>query len=326
MSGNRDDVVGILGYGARQEGRQIHSLPVLGRPEDLGEVIKTLAVQGIAVKRVIVLMRSEELSEVARAAMCSAAAEHSIRVEFIAEKLGFSEQDADADLRNEPSSNVAMSTVRAVEGLNRRPYFAVKRMLDILGALTLSVVAVPLAVVIALIVALDVGMPIFFSQRRPGMNGRPFWLYKFRTMGCAYDPSGRKLGDDERVSAVGRFLRRTRLDEIPQLYNILIGDMSFVGPRPLLPIDQSPGSEARLLVRPGLTGLAQVAGGREVSALDKAALDISYIRSASFTTDVKVVTQTVPLVLFGDRSNPQAISDAWRDIGPLMDFGSQPKP
>lgn len=328
MGGGRDDVVGILGYGARQERRQIHSLPVLGRPEDVNEVMKSLAVQGIAVKRIIVLMKLEELSELARNALCTVTEQGNVKVEFIAEKLGFAALEAPwLEKPSETSMSAATNdSIRAVEGLNRRPYFAVKRLFDVLGALTLSVVTLPLALTVALIAAVDVGIPILFWQRRPGKNGRPFWLCKFRTMGRAYDPSGRKLSDEERVSAVGHFLRRTRLDEIPQLYNILIGDMSFVGPRPLLAIDQSPGYEARLLVRPGLTGLAQVAGGREISSLDKAALDICYIRNASFTTDLKVVTRTVPLVLFGDRTNQKAISDAWQDIGPLKDLGSEAKP
>ncbi|MDH4981077.1 sugar transferase [Hyphomicrobium sp. D-2] len=328
MSNRRDDVVGILGYGLRQEGRQIHSLPVLGRPEDVTEVVKDLGIQGIAVKRIIVLMRLEELSDLARKALGAVADESNVRVEFIAEKLGFTEFEGPGGEKSSSASTqgTTNNSIRAVEGFNRRPYFVVKRLFDVMGALALSVVALPLALIIALSVALDVGLPVLFWQRRPGKNGRPFWLCKFRTMGRAYDPSGRKLGDEERVSFIGHFLRRTRLDEIPQLYNILIGDMSFVGPRPLLPIDQSPGYEARLLVRPGLTGLAQVAGGREISALDKAALDICYIRNASFTTDLKVVTRTVPLVLFGDRTNQEAISDAWRDIGPLSDCGSQPKP
>ncbi len=144
----------------------------------------------------------------------------------------------------------------------------------------------PLFIVLGLVVAVDVGLPTVFWQQRPGVRGRPFKLYKFRTMRGAHDQSGARIADAERLSAIGRFLRRTRLDELPQLYNILIGDMSFVGPRPLLPVDGASKFPARLLVPPGLTGWAQVKGGREISAHDKAVLDIWYLRHASLWLDI----------------------------------------
>ena len=109
-------------------------------------------------------------------------------------------------------------------------------------------------------------------------------------------------------------MRRTRLDELPQLFNILRGDMSFVGPRPLLPRDQSDTDRARLLVRPGLTGWAQVVGGRGISADDKAALDVWYVQNASLLLDVSILLRTVPIVLFGERISPVLIERAWHDL------------
>ena len=133
-------------------------------------------------------------------------------------------------------------------------------------------------------------------------------------MAAPYDVDGRKLSDDERVSRIGIFLRRTRLDELPQLINILRGDMSFVGPRPLLPRDQDNAYRARLLVRPGLTGWAQVVGGRAISAEDKAALDIWYVRNASLALDAKILVKTVPLVIFGETISRKLIENAWADL------------
>jgi lipopolysaccharide/colanic/teichoic acid biosynthesis glycosyltransferase len=122
------------------------------------------------------------------------------------------------------------------------------------------------------------------------------------------------LLDHERLSPVGELLRRTRLDELPQLFNILRGDMSFIGPRPLLPRDQDVSHRARLLVRPGLTGWAQVVGGRAISANDKAALDVWYVKHASLWLDFKVVLKTIPIVLFGETISRHQIESAWSDL------------
>jgi hypothetical protein len=122
-------------------------------------------------------------------------------------------------------------------------------------------------------------------------------------MAAAYDRRDRRIPDEKRSSAIGRFLRRTRFDELPQLYNILVGEMSFVGPRPLLPEDQPDGDMTRLLVRPGLTGWAQINGGRDLSVKDKTALDVWYVKNASLWLDVKILLQTV--VRFGRVERPE---------------------
>src|SRR5258708_22945977 len=133
-------------------------------------------------------------------------------------------------------------------------------------------------------------------------------------MGAAHGPDGRPLPDAARTSRVGNVLRRTRLDEFPQLFNILRGDMSFVGPRPLLPCDQPKACGVRVLVRPGLTGWAQVVGGRDISPEDKAALDVWYVRHASLVLDLKIAARTIPMVLFGERISESLIERAWRDL------------
>jgi lipopolysaccharide/colanic/teichoic acid biosynthesis glycosyltransferase len=116
------------------------------------------------------------------------------------------------------------------------------------------------------------------------------------------------------MSKAGKFMRRTRLDELPQLINIIRGDMSFVGPRPLLPQDQPKACAARLLVRPGLTGWAQVIGGRDISPEDKAALDYWYVRKASLLLDLGIIARTVPIILFGERISESLIERARREL------------
>ena len=134
-------------------------------------------------------------------------------------------------------------------------------------------------------------------------------------MAAAHDEHGERLADEERLTAIGSFLRRTRLDELPQLFNIFVGEMSFVGPRPLLPVDQPEGDFTRLLVRPGLTGWAQVHGGREISVAEKAALDGWYIKHASLGLDVRILLQTAIMLVRGEVRNEGAIEKARLDLG-----------
>jgi lipopolysaccharide/colanic/teichoic acid biosynthesis glycosyltransferase len=134
-------------------------------------------------------------------------------------------------------------------------------------------------------------------------------------MRSPHDKHLKRIPDDQRSSVVGRILRHTRLDELPQLYNVLIGDMSFVGPRPLLPRDQSPDFAARLSTRPGITGWAQVNGGRIILPTDKWILDMWYVQNMSFVLDLKILFGTVKMVIFGDRLNAEAVNQARSDLG-----------
>lgn len=121
-------------------------------------------------------------------------------------------------------------------------------------------------------------------------------------------------GDQERTSRIGAVIRGLRLDELPQLFAILVGQMSFIGPRPLLPADQSHAYRCRLLIRPGLTGWAQVSGGRALSPLNKAALDLWYIQNASLALDMKILFKTVVVLLVGERYHGRTIAEAWKDL------------
>lgn len=176
----------------------------------------------------------------------------------------------------------------------------IKRMLDFLLSFCALAVLSPLILVLMLVGAVAMKGNPFFTQERPGKNERIFKLIKFRTMTCEKDKSGNFLPDDVRLTKYGRFLRRTSLDELPELMNILIGDMSVVGPRPLLVQYLSLYNQRqkhRHDVRPGLTGLAQVKGRNGISFEERFEFDLLYIQNISFLNDARVILDTVKIVL-----------------------------
>lgn len=170
-----------------------------------------------------------------------------------------------------------------------------KRAIDVVVAALGLIVLSPLFALIAWRVRRDVGSPVLFRQVRPGLHGQPFTMIKFRTMRDAEGPDGQQLSDGERLTEFGRFLRRTSLDELPELWNVLRGEMSLVGPRPLLLeyLDlYTPEQARRHEVRPGITGWAQVNGRNAISWEEKFALDVWYVDNQSFGLDLKVLLAT----------------------------------
>ncbi len=323
LSNGTIHVAGILSPIERHVGRFVLSTKVLGVPEDIRDVLANLDVHGIHVGRVVITTPFDQLSEAARQTLLEIGSTTDVRLDFFAERLAFDPQtrhiEAMAQSRSSPEATGPFAVDNAeIDKLLHRPYWQLKRVVDAAVALVLIICLLPLSLLVALVVALDVGLPVLFVQQRPGRRGVRFNLYKFRTMGPSHDRDGVKVAEEARVSPIGAFLRRTRLDELPQLYNILVGDMSFVGPRPLVTREQSSDTLARLLVRPGLTGWAQVRGGRVVSVADKTALDLWYVRHASLRLDLRILVATVPMVLFGERVDRGAVRLAWRD---LRNFG-----
>jgi undecaprenyl phosphate N,N'-diacetylbacillosamine 1-phosphate transferase len=173
-----------------------------------------------------------------------------------------------------------------------------KRGLDIFVSVSSLIILSPVLVAIWLSIRLSGKGPAIFKQKRAGENGKPFIFYKFRTMKVDADPFGSspKSGKDPRLTRVGKFLREYSLDELPQFYNILKGDMSVVGPRPLYLAQISEWNERqkqRLRVKPGLTGLAQIHGRGGLTREEKLELDVKYVETASFVTDIKIILSTI---------------------------------
>ncbi|AIZ46667.1 hypothetical protein QR90_12680 [Deinococcus radiopugnans] len=174
-----------------------------------------------------------------------------------------------------------------------------KRIVDALVSGAGLIVLSPVLLVTAGAVARYLGRPILFSQKRPGLHGQPFTMYKFRTMRDAVDSHGQPLPDSERLTPLGRFLRASSLDELPEFFNVLRGDMSLVGPRPLLMeyLDRyTPQQARRHEVRPGITGWAQVNGRNAISWEEKFALDVWYVDNRSLALDFKILWMTVQKV------------------------------
>jgi len=320
LASARIKVAGLLGRNERHVGRLVGKHNVLGLPEQIEQVIGDLELHGVMVDQIVVTQLFSSLSPDAREALLRIEKIGSIKLQFLAERLGLEPktdklpgENMDVDKYAKQQLKLTISPEQ-IELLAKRPYWKIKRCIDFFGATILIVVLAPLILLVGILVAINIGLPVAFWQQRPGLGGRPFRLYKFRTMATEHASDGRKLSDDERTSSLGNFLRRTRLDELPQLFNILFGHMAFIGPRPLLPRDQSEAHRSRLLVRPGLTGWAQVIGGRTISPEDKAVLDVWYIQNTSLLRDLEIVGRTVPLVLFGERTYEALIERAWRDL------------
>lgn len=184
--------------------------------------------------------------------------------------------------------------------LRKNAMLVVKRMIDILLASVGLIVLLPVFIALAVAIRLRMGSPVLFSQLRPGKNGVPFKIYKFRTMHDYRDENGDLLPDEKRVTQLGVFLRSTSLDELPELFNVVKGDMSLVGPRPLLMqyLERyTPEQARRHEVRPGITGWAQVNGRNAITWEEKFALDLWYIDNWSIWLDFKIILRTIWLAL-----------------------------
>lgn len=182
----------------------------------------------------------------------------------------------------------------------------IKRPMDFILSLTALIILSPVLLIVALLVRVKLGSPILFKQKRPGLNEKIFMMYKFRTMTDERDANGELLPDGVRLAKFGRFLRSTSLDELPELFNILKGDMSIIGPRPLL-VQYLPlyneHQKRRHDVRPGLSGLAQISGRNAISWEDKFNLDVEYVDNVSLVGDWKIIFLTIKKVFVREGIN-----------------------
>ncbi|MGM0828895.1 MAG: sugar transferase [Bacillota bacterium] len=194
------------------------------------------------------------------------------------------------------------------DSLSSATYLMVRRLFDIVLAIAGLVVAFPLLVIFSIAIKLDTKGTVFYRQERVGVKGKYFKLLKLRTMEMDAEKDGPRwaVTNDPRVTRIGRYLRKTRIDELPQLINVLKGDMSIIGPRPERPIfteifnQKTPGFIKRLAIKPGLTGWAQVNGGYDITPEEKLAYDLEYIRKRSFFLDVKILLLTFKVVMTGE--------------------------
>lgn len=269
-------------------GRSIVGVPITGPIEDLDTIIREFRIHGISIDSV-------KIPEVGRLALsgsdclrakCDA---EGVRADFLPSPLALQ-----ADPDQPPPTEPDLQWPSAARYLRR------KRQLDVAASVGLMVLLAPLFVVIGLLVLCNLGRPVLFWQHRIGYMGKKFSLLKFRTYSAPYDRAGKAVEGATRLGRLGAFLRKSRLDEMPQLYNVLTGDMSLVGPRPLLSCDQPPDPRQRLMVRPGITGWAQIHGGTRLSPAEKSALDAWYIRNASFALDSRILWKSLGVVLRGD--------------------------
>lgn len=188
-------------------------------------------------------------------------------------------------------------------------YKLYKRLIDIVGSIIGLFIGLPLILIFGLLIKLEDRGPIFYKQERLGLNEKNFYVYKLRSMRTDAEKNGGAQWaqkNDPRITKVGSFIRKTRIDEIPQLFNILVGDMSIIGPRPERPeltyiFDKEiPGFRQRLIVKPGLTGLAQVNGGYDISPKEKLIWDAEYINNRSIFLDIKIILLTIKVIFTGD--------------------------
>ena len=192
----------------------------------------------------------------------------------------------------------------------------IKRAIDVFISIIVLAFLGWVYVILAVIVAINLGTPIFFTQERPGKNGKIFKLYKFRSMSNAKDKTGNLLSDKDRLNKFGRILRSTSLDELPELFNILKGDMSLIGPRPLLVSYLEHYNEfenRRHEVRPGLTGLAQVSGRNAATWKERFQKDVEYVDNISFVLDIKIFFLTIKKVFIREGIE-------YRDTGTINDY------
>ncbi len=294
-------VVAALDGRASTMGRKISGVKIVGNAADIDEIVQEYLVHGVAIDEVW-LSDSAPLSPELTSYVESRCAARDLVFLKISEALNLQPQLSPPVFEEEAAHEVG-------------EYFEVKRIIDIIGASALLAALLPITAIVAALTYFDVGAPVLFWQQRVGRHGRKFLLYKFRTYHAPFDKMGRRIPDDERLSKIGRFIRAIRMDEIPQLYSVLVGDMSLIGPRPLLPHDQPKDPRTRLLVRPGITGWAQINGGTAIGPEEKDALDIWYIRHASLALDMRIVFSTFLVALTGEKQNHSMVQNAvrWRE-------------
>jgi lipopolysaccharide/colanic/teichoic acid biosynthesis glycosyltransferase len=295
-----EPVIAVLDQNAKMIGRAIAGVHVLGAPHDLDAIISEFAIHGVGTDRVLIAGEEDFLSPAVLQEIRRICKKRQVDLSFLPQMIGATERKlTDVAVTSQPvpkTPSVALPS-----------FFREKRWIDVVGSLVLIVLLFPIFMVAGVLVLLDVGRPILFWQERLGWKGRSFLIYKFRTLRAPFDSEATLAG--RRPSAIGRFLRATRIDELPQLLNVLLGDMSLIGPRPLLPEDQPSNTSLRLSVCPGISGWAQVNGAKLVTKEEKEKLDEWYVRNASLWVDLRITLMSIKVILKGRVSSQEVLAD-----------------
>jgi lipopolysaccharide/colanic/teichoic acid biosynthesis glycosyltransferase len=294
-------IVAVLDHTNRFVGRAICGVPVVSLVQHLEPVIEEFAVHGVRTDRVIIGGNDDLLSEKMLSDVRRVCGQRDIALDFVPELVG---------LQHLQKPFVAPALIQKQSSAALPPYYRIKRLIDFFAALAAIITLSPLFLMCSVLVLFAFGSPAIFWQQRVGRYGRSFLLYKFRTLRAPFDWHGHPVPAHRRISALGILLRDTHLDELPQLFNVLVGDMSLVGPRPLLPHDQPTNASQRLSVRPGITGWAQINGGNLVTMDEKGALDDWYVRHISLWLDLRIALLTLRFLFTGERRSKNAISEA----------------
>ncbi|MEO1016707.1 MAG: sugar transferase [Pseudomonadota bacterium] len=280
--------------------RSIANVPILGTLADFDRVAAKLRIQGMPPATLIITRPHHELGYGTVNALIEKAAAADIPTVELPDLMRF-KGEAPNPLEAQLPTTVAV-------------YPRFKRLFDIVVSVGVLLITAPLLVIAAIAVALFIQRPVLFVQSRPGLAGHHFKLLKLRTMRDPVAADGSHLTDEERTPLAGRLLRRARLDELPQFWNVLMGDMAIIGPRPLLAadLDAMPDKgQARCRNRPGITGWAQINGGHQLTPEEKLVLDHYYSEHASMRLDAKIVWRTIMMMLFGEKRDDKAINAAY---------------
>ena len=307
MASSARRVVAILDDREKFVGRRLAGHTVVGRTADLADMIRNFELHGIQIDRIVLAKPSDELSSQVRQVLEDAAHLKHISIESLEQHIF---GGAAALPAKKPRAVPRLLLPPESQAILARPYWRKKRAAELALALVLAILTAPLMVIIAGVVAVNLGSPVLFWQQRIGRLRSNILIKKFRTLAAPAHAGETRAEHEARETRVGRILRATRLDELPQLFSIIDGTMSLIGPRPLLPADHPSDSRLRLLVAPGLTGWAQVCGGKLLSQVEKGALDDWYVEHASARVDLTILMRTVQMMLRGDRRDDAAIAAA----------------
>lgn len=293
-------------------GREVMGVPVVGRLSDLGAALARLQVRGLRPARLLITKSPAAFPAEALRRLRERAYVERLPVDFLSDlvRLRWAGEAAEEPIAPSPAAAQEPAALA---------YLLTKRAFDTVVAAVALVLTTPFLLAIGLLVYLTIDRAVLFRQVRRGRGLVPFTLVKFQTLKDPIGPDGRLLREDERQTPLGSFLRRFRLDELPQLWNVLVGDMALVGPRPLVEADLAAlpdGGRERARVRPGLTGWAQVNGGQILGPREKYALDLWYLRHASFTLDLRILWLTLVTALRGERVNRVEVERALAALEP----------